>query len=138
MKKSKGVINFILIVVILLFIILVIFSFKFVHDDKGSGNKNNIYLMDYGDYKKITASNINKITIIRYTEAGDDSKTISDSEEIEKTYLYLKSIKLGKETEQACEDNTTVYNFELNDGFKISVVIECDWVVIKDKRYIIK
>lgn len=144
MKKNRGFINAILIIAILLFIVFAVFSFRFVHNDKDNSNKpnvdnrNNVYLMDYGDYKRINVSNIKKVTVIRYTEAGDDSKTISDSEGIERTYSYLRSIKLGKETKKTCEDNTIVYNFELDDGFKASIVIECDWVIIKDKRYIIK
>ena len=141
MKKSRVIINIIVIFAILLFVIFVAFSFKFVHDGnnpKATSKVRNTYLMDYGDYKRINTSNIKKITVVRYAEAGEHSKTISDSEEIARTYSYLKHVKLGKETKKACDDNTTVYSFELNDGFKITIVIECDWVVIKDKRYIIK
>ena len=38
----------------------------------------------------------------------------------------------------ACEDNTTVYLITLKDGKKKTITIECDWIIIGDKRYLIE
>lgn len=94
-------------------------------------------LMDYGDYQKIDEYNIKKIEIIKYTEGGDDTQEV-DEEDFQKIYNNLKEIKIGKETNMACEDNTTVYKFTLQDDTEIIIEIECDWVIIGNKRYILE
>ena len=94
-------------------------------------------LMDYGEYQKIDEYNIKKIEIIKYTEGGDDTQEV-DEEDFQKIYNNLKEIKIGKETNMACEDNTTVYKFTLQDDTQLKVEIECDWVIIGNKRYIIE
>ena len=94
-------------------------------------------LMDYGEYQKIDEYNIKKIEIIKYTEGGDDTQEV-DEEDFQKIYKNLKEIKIGKETNMACEDNTTVYKFTLQDDTEIIIEIECDWVIIGNKRYIIE
>ena len=98
-------------------------------------NLNNTYLMDYDDYKKITPYNIKSLQIIRYTEAGMSVKNIEDINQINGIYNYLKSIMIKRETKYSCEDNTTVYSFELSDNSKVRIEIECNWVVIKRKNY---
>ncbi len=95
-------------------------------------------LMEYEEYKVITPDNIQKIDINRYTEGGNSVTTLDKQEDIQSTYNSLSKIKIGKETEQACEDNTTGYVFTLKDGKTISIQIECDWVIIKNKHYMIK
>ena len=50
-------------------------------------------------------------------------------------YNSVKNIRVGKETNRACEDNTTVYIFNMKDNTQFKVEIECDWVVIGNKRY---
>ena len=95
-------------------------------------------LMEYEEYKVITPDNIQKIDINKYTEGGNIITIIDKQEDIESTYNSLSKINIGKETEQACEDNTTAYVFTLKDGKTISIEIECDWVIIKNKHYRIK
>ena len=94
-------------------------------------------LMDYGDYQKINEENIKKIEIVRYTEGGDLSETVED-DLIVSTYNNLKNKKIGKETNRTCEDNTTVYIFTLADDTKMKIVIECGWVIIDNKRFILE
>ena len=47
-------------------------------------------------------------------------------------------MKIGRKTDMACDDNTTIYVFTLTDETKLSLEIECDWVVINNIRYILK
>ena len=94
-------------------------------------------LMDYGDYKNITEDNIKQIEIIKYTEAGVNT-TLVDENSIISVYNKLKKMKIGRKTDMACDDNTTIYVFTLTDETKLSLEIECDWVVIDNIRYILK
>ena len=94
-------------------------------------------LMNYGDYKKITKDNIKQIEIVRYTEAGDNRKIV-DKESIPEVYDNLNKKKIGNKTDMSCLDNTTVYIFTLDTGEKISIEIECEWVVINNIRYILE
>ena len=93
------------------------------------------YLFDFDNYKNIKLDDINKIVKIRYTVAGDAREDITDKSEISTLYNSLKNLKIGEETERACEDNTTVYKFIMNDGNSYSIEIECDWFVIGKKHY---
>ena len=94
-------------------------------------------LMDYGDYKNITEDNIKQIEIIKYTEAGVNT-TLVDENSIISVYNKLKKMKIGRKTEMSCDDNTTIYVFTLTDETKLSLEIECDWVVIDNIKYILK
>ena len=94
-------------------------------------------LMDYGDYKNVTKDNIKQIEIIKYTEAGSNT-TLVDENSIIGVYNKLKKMKIGRKTDMACDDNTTIYVFTLTDETKMSLEIECDWVVIDNIRYILK
>ena len=94
-------------------------------------------LMDYGDYQKINEYNIKKIEIVKYTEGGDDTQEVQE-DDFPRIYNNLKDIKIGKETTRTCEDNTTVYKFTLRDDTNLKIEIECDWVIINNKRYIIE
>jgi len=93
------------------------------------------YLMDNREYKNITLEDIDFIDVVRYTEAGESRKKIGDKAEINQIYGYLKSIKLLDETQFSCTDNTTIYYFNLKNGSKVHVEIECGWVVFKGKNY---
>ena len=95
-------------------------------------------LMEYQDYAKINPEKITSLRIIRYTEAGANEKIIKDKAEITGIYNSLKNIKILGETQMSCTDNTTIYSFELADGSKSSIEIECDWVVIEGKNYRIR
>ena len=102
--------------------------------EKDNKPKENVMLLEYGDYKNIKLDDIDKLRKIRYTVAGADDEELSGSE-ITDVYNTLKSLKIGEETNMACEDNTTVYRFIMKDGNKYSIEIECDWFVIEGKRY---
>ncbi len=93
------------------------------------------YLLEFEDYKDIKLENIKSIQKIRYTVAGDNRVEVTEKDEIEKFYNSLINLKIGEETDMACEDNTTVYKINLIDGKSVSIEIECDWFVIKGKRY---
>lgn len=97
-----------------------------------------IPLMQFSDFKNIVIDKIKSIDLIKYTEAGRSEENITDKEEIKKIYNSLKSKKVGNEVTTACEDNTTIYTFNMSDNKKINVEIECDWLVIGNKRYEIK
>ena len=94
-------------------------------------------LMDYGDYKNVTKDNIKQIEIIKYTEAGSNT-TLVDENSIIGVYNKLKKMKIGRKTDMFCDNNTTIYVFTLTDETKLSLEIECDWVVIDNIRYILK
>lgn len=99
--------------------------------------KTTTLLKNYKDYKDITVSNITNITVNRYTEGGLDSNIITDKEKVMSLYKKITNIKLGEETDMACEDNTTIYVINFKDGSSKTVTIECDWVIIGEKRYMI-
>ena len=103
----------------------------------GCTKKESTSLMDFKDYKNIKEDNIKSIEIIRYTEGGADSKIV-DEDSIISTYNKLKDKKIGKETNMACEDNTTIYVFTLTDGSEYKIEIECNWVVINNDRYLLE
>ena len=96
------------------------------------------FLKDNEEYKDVYIKNIDNIQINKYTEAGLESKVITNKDDISSVYNDLFSIKYGKETDMACEDNTTVYLITLKDGKKKTITIECDWIIIGDKRYLIE
>lgn len=126
--------------IVLLLIMVTLLTGCFVaNKDEDSNNpvSNTITLFEYEDYKDIVLSEIDNIEYIRYTVAGDNRTTYTDDENIKNTYEALKNIKLGEETEMVCEDNTTVYVIHMKNGDKYSVEIECDWVIIGKKRYLI-
>jgi hypothetical protein len=92
-------------------------------------------IFDYEDYKEIKLDNIESITLIKYGMDGDKTKEITDKDEIEKLYNTLKELKVGEETPRSCEDNTTIYRFNMSNGKSVSIEIECDWFVINRKHY---
>lgn len=102
--------------------------------EKDNQPKEYESLLEYGDYKNIKLENIEKLTKIRYTVAGADEEELIGSE-VSSVYNNLNSLKIGEETNMACEDNTTIYRFTMKDGSKYSIEIECDWFVINGKRY---
>ena len=94
-------------------------------------------LMEYDTYKNIKEDNIKKIEIIKYTEGGDQREEV-DHDSIIKVYNDLNKIKIGKESNTTCEDNTTVYIITLTDDTKENIEIECDNIVINNKRYVLE
>ena len=120
----------IIIVVILVLCILLFFGIK-VKPVKENGK----LLFDFLNQEEFDTENIESVEYIRYTEGGDNTITYTDSDNIKSMYNSVKNIRVGKETNRACEDNTTVYIFNMKDNTQFKVEIECDWVVIGNKRY---
>lgn len=97
-----------------------------------------VSLMDFDKFKDIVIDKVKSIDYTRLTEAGSDTRKIVDKDEIKKIYNDLKKKQVGKEVKTSCDDNTTIYTFNMSSGEKKSVEIECDWLVIGNKRYEIK
>ena len=116
-------------------LILVILAFIFLGIFILTDEENTRSIIDFDYYKDIENKTIEKIGIIKYTEAGVHTEIIDDKEEIKSIYKMLINIKIGEETNMACEDNTTVYVIQLEDETEISIEIECDWLVVGNKRY---
>ena len=137
MKKSVYI-------VIVLLIISVLFisgcSNKTEKEKKTAPKKETTTqsVLEHDYYKGLTLEDIVSVEKIFYGEGGEESKSYTEQEDIERIYNKWKNTKLGKETKQACEDNTTVYIFKLKDNATISIEQECDWIIINNKRYLIK
>ena len=93
-------------------------------------------LFEMPQYKDKKLDNITKIEVNKYTVGGLIPEVIEDKEEINKTMYSLLNMKLGEETNQSCEDNTTIYIITTEDE-TIKIEKECDWVIIGEKRYLI-
>ncbi len=96
--------------------------------------ENNLKLMEMDEYKKIVIDKVDKLEVMKYTEAGIDEKTYTLKDDIISIYNNLKQIQIGKEVSKACDDNTTKYIFYLEND-KYSIEIECEWLVLNGKRY---
>lgn len=107
-------------------------------EKKGNSKVVTILVLEHDYYKGLTLEEISSVTIIKETEDGVDEQTYEEKTDIEKNYNYWKNKKLGKKTTKSCDDNTTTYVFNLKDNATISVVKECDLVVINNERYLIK
>ncbi len=92
-------------------------------------------LKNYKDYKDIIISDITRITVNKYSEGGLDSNIVTKNKEISSLYKKISNIKLGKETTKSCDDNSTTYVLNFKDGSTKTITIECDWVIIGEKRY---
>ena len=97
-----------------------------------------IPLMKYGVFKDIVLDKVKSIDYTRLTEAGRNDETITDKEKIKSIYNSLKNKAIGKEVSSACDDNTTIYSFNMTNGKKVNVEIECDWLVVGNKRFELK
>ena len=121
---------------LLLFIILFSgCSVKISNEEKKNDILKYRSIFDFEDYREIKLDTIESISLIRYTVGGESVKELTNKEEIEKMYNSLKELKIGEETARSCEDNTTVYRFNLSNGKTISIEIECNWFIINRKHY---
>lgn len=125
-------IKWIVVISIVLLIILLLFLLFY---QKHKEIEDSVSLFEMEEYKKIQLEKIKQINILSYTEGGSESVLEEDKDSIQKTYLSLSRIRVGKETNMACEDNTTVYVIQLEDETEISIEIECDWLVVGNERY---
>ena len=110
--------------------------------EKIKGKVKNIVekvsLMEFDKYKDLSLDKVKSIKKTKLTVAGSETREITDKEEIKSIYNQLKNLKVGQEVTNSCEDNTTIYVFNMDDGSDINVEIECDWLVMGNKRYEIK
>ncbi len=106
-----------------------------VEKPKKIENIENTYVLDYEEYRKITLDNIISIGVLNNSEDGMKKETYTKKEDIEGIYDYWKEQKIGQEIPQRCDDNTTIYTFELKDKSKVSIEKECDWIIINEKSY---
>lgn len=134
---KKKIVLMAIIILLILSIVLTIFHPKEKVIKKDNNKNINISLMKFDEYKDIKLEDIDHIEIIRYTEGGDESKDISDREEIKDTYISLSKKKIIKKTDMACDDNTTIYKFYMGDNV-ISIEIECGILINNKERYILK
>lgn len=107
-------------------------------DIKIAGNRldkiNSVKDLDI--YNDIKIDEVKSVDVTKYTEGGDNRETYKEKEDIMSFYKMIGETKLGEETEQTCDDNTTVYTFNMNDD-KVSFEFECNWLVLDGKRYLI-
>lgn len=122
--------------IIILAVLVIIFFIVYKLTYKPTAFKIT-YLKDNKEYKDLKVKDIKDIRINRYTEGGFNSEIVSDPQEVKKLYNKLFNMKYGKETDMACEDNSTIYIIDFFDGTNKTITIECDWIIIGEKRYII-
>lgn len=123
--------------IIIISAFLVIIFFIIYNLTEGPNNIKATYIKDNKEYKDIKLSDVQNIRINTYTEGGFNSKIVSNNDELKKLYNDIFNIKYGEETDMACEDNSTTYVIYLKDGSSKSINIECDWIIINNKRYMI-
>ena len=140
MKNKKFIYIIIGAIVILALIITLILlngNKKEEENTEKGDDKKIINILELKEYENFKLDNVKQVSIRKYTMGGMDEQIITSQSEITKLYNLITSIKLGDETERACEDNTTIYIFE-TDSESIKVEIECDWLVVGKKRYTIE
>lgn len=126
-------------VIIVIAVLLVGFISYKILTKEGSNMDNeptmNKGIFEFEEYEGLDVQNVVKLEINKYTEGGNIPREIEDHDEILSTYNDLFRIRLIKECDMACEDNTTVYIFTMKDGKQYKVEKECDWFIIGNKRY---
>ena len=102
----------------------------------------NKRLLEYGEYSKIKEDNISHIQIIYTIPNGEVVKEISDEKRIGEEYRYLRSKKLAGRTLRSCKNTLDYIKAEhvidLKNGKQLSIKLECNTVIIKNKRYRLK
>ena len=132
-----------IIIIILLVILIVFIGYKLVTKDMESDiddepkidNRIYGYLFDLDYYKGFDIKNVSSLTINRITEGGIEPEEVNDINEIVGYYNSLSKIKITSECDMACEDNSIIYRFFMNDGNEYVVEKECDWFIVGTKRY---
>ena len=92
-------------------------------------------LLAFDEYKGFDINNVISLTILKYTEGGVAEEEVTDMSQIQSEYNSLSKITVTGVTQMACEDNTTIYRYNMNDGKKYAFEFECNWLVIGNKRY---
>ena len=97
--------------------------------------KNQFLLFEHEYYKDFDLEKVTKLMIKKATVGGMDTEEVTDKEEIKKTYEHWTHMVVGPKCSRACEDNTTIYTFVMEDGKEYTIERECDWVIINNERY---
>ena len=132
-----------IIIIILLVILIVFIGYKLatknmesdIDDEPKIDNRIYGYLFDLDYYKGFDIKNVSSLTINRITEGGIEPEEVNDINEIVGYYNFLSKIKITSECDMACEDNSIIYRFFMNDGNEYVVEKECDWFIVGTKRY---
>ena len=95
-------------------------------------------IQELESFKKLSFDDIISLNIKKYTVAGLNEETYTDRNTIKEIYDQLSHIEIGEETSMACEDNTTIYVFTTNNNQKYSFEFECEWLIVNNKRYLVK
>lgn len=96
---------------------------------------DEVSIMEFGKYREFSIDNVKSLKILKYTVAGLKEENVNDMNQIKNEVNTISKIKVGSETDRSCEDNTTIYEFAMNDSSKVSFEFECDWLVVGNKRY---
>ena len=128
----------IIVIVIAILLIGIGFILKKEPEEKTGKKIKPTPVLELKEYKSLKLNRIKAAKMKRYTEGGLEETSAKDQEEIEAMYNRISHLQIISETTQACEDNTTVYEFTMEDDSIINVEIECDWIIIGNKRYMIE
>ena len=138
MKNKK----FILGVCLCFLLVLGVCIFLFIPQNSKEGKKEEepkkeTELMKFIG-QDIDLSKVTYLEIVKLTEGGDIHTEVTDQSEIETYYSKLEKVKVTEETDMACDDNTTIFIFYMNDDTKVSIEFECEFLVFNNKRYLVK
>ncbi len=100
--------------------------------------KEGTPLLAFDEYKDFDFNNVKSLTVIKYRESGVNEEEITNIDEIQSSYNGLSRITILNESKMSCDDNTTIYRYNMKDGKKYSFEFECEWLVIGNKRYTYK
>ena len=92
-------------------------------------------IMELEKYQNFDINKVSSLSILKYTEAGIDEEKITDLNRITAEFNFIKKYRIIGETKSACDDNTTIYQFNMQDGSKLDFEFECNWLVIGNKHY---
>ena len=96
---------------------------------------NNIHLFDLDYYEGFDISNVKKVVVDKITEAGIDTEEIIDKSKIFDIYNKWKNVRILDKCNKACDDNTIIYKFIVEDNKEYKIEKECDWLIIDHMRY---
>lgn len=131
MKYGKIIIGIIVVLLVGVLIFLSIINNLDSHFDE-----NSVSLWELEEYNVVKLEDIKTIHIVSYTEAGMDTKTIQDEDEIKEIYQALSKLRIGQEVELSCDDNSIVYYLNMRNEEYISIELDCNNIlVLPNKRF---
>ena len=83
----------------------------------------------------LESGGIESIEVTHYGVDGSHTEVITLSEDIQRIYTYWTKIKIGEETLERCDDNTTIYRFFYTNGMIFEIEKECDHYIHDGKSY---